>query len=73
MVADGIPAAASVTGKYVTGVAVVDGVITATYGGDANANLAGNTLTLTPTDNGGSLSWACTSSAADNYVPAACR
>src|SRR5690606_1837357 len=37
---DGIPAAADVTGKYVTGVAVADGVITATFGGDANANLS---------------------------------
>ena len=71
--ADGIPAANAVVGKYVTGVDVDDGVIEVTYGGDANANLATETLTLTPTDNVGSISWACTSSLAANYIPAACR
>lgn len=71
---NGIPAAASVTGKYVTQVAVADGVITTTYGNDANANLTG-TLALTPTDNGGSLSWVCSYSVAADYkyVPASCR
>ncbi len=70
---NGIPAAASVIGKYTTGVAVLDGVITATYGGDANANLAAQTLILLPTDNGGSLSWVCSTALPDQYVPAACR
>ncbi|HID81890.1 MAG TPA: pilin [Chromatiales bacterium] len=72
--ANGIPAANTVTGKYVTQVAVVDGVITVTYGNDANANLTG-TIALTPTDNAGSLSWVCSYSDAANYkyVPAACR
>ncbi len=70
---NGIPAANTVIGKYTTGVAVADGVITATFGGDANANLTGQTLVLTPTNNGGSLSWACTASVGANYLPAACR
>jgi len=71
---DGIPAANTVIGKYVTGAAVADGVITVTYGGSANTNLSGNTLTITPTDNGGSLSWVCASAnLADKYLPAACR
>ncbi|MFG6158385.1 pilin [Halomonas sp. 1390] len=73
---NGIPASGTVTGEYVTGVAVADGAITATYGNNANANLAGSTITLTPTDNTGSLSWQCTfSDVADNpqYVPQACR
>jgi type IV pilus assembly protein PilA len=70
---DGIPAAATVVGKYVSGVAVAAGQITATYGGAANANLAGKTLTLAPKDNGGSLSWTCSSNLADKYLPAACR
>lgn len=71
---NGIPAANTVTGKYTTGVAVADGVITASYGNDANAKLTG-TLALTPTDNGGSLSWVCSYSVAADYkyVPAACR
>ena len=70
---NGIPAAADVNGKYTTDVAVADGVITATYGNDANANLAGNTILLTPTDQGGSLSWVCSSAMDDKYLPAACR
>lgn len=72
----GIPAANTVTGNYVTGVAVADGVITATFGNDANANLATKTISLTPTDNGGSLSWECSYSDNANtpqYVPNACR
>jgi len=35
-------------GKYVTGIAVAGGVITITYGSDANGNIAGDTLALTP-------------------------
>lgn len=72
--ADGIPAANTVIGEYVTGVAVAAGIITATYGNQANATLAGDTLTLTPVDNGGSLSWTCASATiADQHLPAACR
>ncbi len=71
---NGIPAAADVKGKYVTQVAVANGVITATYGGSANAKLTG-TLAVTPVDNGGSLSWTCSYSVAADYkyVPEACR
>ena len=70
--ADGIPAADTVVGKYVTGVAVADGVITVTYGGDANANL-NQPLTIAPVDNGGSLSWTCSSTLPAKYLPSACR
>ena len=69
----GVPAAADVNGKYTTGVAVANGVITATAGNDASALIAAQTITLTPTVNAGSIEWACTSTAADKYVPAACR
>lgn len=71
--ADGIPAAADVTGKYTTQVAVAAGVITATVGGDASALVAGKTVTLTPTVNAGSIEWACTSNADAKFLPAACR
>lgn len=70
---NGIPAAADVTGKYVTQVEVADGVITATMGNDASALVAAGTIELEPTDNGGSVSWACTSSLDAKYLPAACR
>ena len=54
----GLEAAASITGKYTTQVAVgALGVCQATYGGDANTNIAGAVLTMTPTDNAGSVSW----------------
>jgi type IV pilus assembly protein PilA len=69
----GIAPAAQIKGKYVTQVVVTDGVVTATMGGDSSALVTAKTLTLTPTLNQGSVSWACTSSADNKYVPAACR
>jgi type IV pilus assembly protein PilA len=72
--AAGLSDKATIKGKYVTQVEVVGaGTIVATMGGDAHANVTGKTLTLTPTDNGGSVSWACTSTAVDKYLPKACR
>ena len=71
--ANGIPAATDVTGKYTTGVEVSGGEIVATLGGDANANVAGDTITMTPTDNNGSVSWVCVFSGDDKYVPQSCR
>lgn len=35
-------------GKYVQSVDVIDGVVSVTYGGEANAQIAGFTVTLTP-------------------------
>jgi type IV pilus assembly protein PilA len=70
---NGIPAATDVTGKYVTQVEVVDGVITATLGNDANLLVVDQTLTFTPTFNNGSVSWACGFSGDAKYVPQACR
>lgn len=42
------PNAADTAGKYVTGVEVNDGVLSVTYGFEANAIIAGLTVTLTP-------------------------
>ena len=65
---------ANVTGKYVTQVDVTAGVISATFGGDANTNIAGDTFVLTPTDNSGSISWSCTASTIDaKYLPSSCK
>ena len=72
----GVEAASNIVGKYVTGVAVANGVITVTYGGDANANILGATLTMTPdTTNAGSVVWACANGAGlqNKWLPAACR
>ena len=67
----------NISGKYVTQVAVgnADGVLTVTYGNDANTNIAGDTLELAATDNTGSVSWECRDGGGlqDKWLPAACR
>ena len=40
-------------------VADVTGTVSATFGTGAHTKLKGGVMTLTPTDNGGSISWAC--------------
>lgn len=51
------------TGKYVTGVAVTNGTITITYGGQANAAIAAQTLSLKPYFSNaagvGAIIWVC--------------
>ncbi|SMF94743.1 Pilin [Methylomagnum ishizawai] len=57
----GLSAAPSDTiGKYVTALDISGGVITLTYGNQANAEIVGATLTLTPGRSAdGSISWQC--------------
>ena len=56
----GMSIAASITGNYVTQVAVANGVITVSYGNRANNNINADTLTLTPyVNNAGGLVWRC--------------
>ena len=72
----GLEAAANITGNYASNVAVgANGVVTVTYSGaDVNAQIAGQTLTLTPTTNAGSVQWACASGTLQaKHVPSACR
>ena len=75
----GLEASGNISGKYVTKVAVTTaantGILTVTYGGDANSNITGDQLTLTATDNTGSISWECAdgSGLQDKWLPAACR
>ena len=72
----GLEVSTNIQGKYVTQVAVgAAGVITITYGNSANANIATDTLTLTPFDNAGSVSWTCANGAGlqNKWLPAACR
>lgn len=73
----GLEGAANITGKYVTSVAVgnADGIITVTYGKDANNNIQNATLTMTASDNLGSISWTCAAGnlLVDKWLPAACR
>jgi type IV pilus assembly protein PilA len=72
----GLEAAASITGKYVTQVAVTGaGLIQVTFGNDVNNKIFNAVLTFTPTDNTGSISWACAGDATlvDKWLPSACR
>ena len=72
----GIEAPGAILGKYVVTVTVgAAGTIAIAYGGDANANITGAVLTMTPTNNAGSVSWACTGDATlvAKWLPAACR
>ena len=76
---NGIPAGAGIKGNYVgntTATAIANSIMTFTMDGagtKTSALVQGKTVTLTPTLNGGSISWACTSSAAPERVPASCR
>jgi len=48
------------SGKYVSSVDVTNGVITVTYGNEANQQINGNTLTLTPYESPDlSVAWRC--------------
>lgn len=75
----GLEAPGAIVGKYVTlvtvGAPAANGVITVTYGNSANSNITGATLVLTPFDNLGSVSWACTAGLilVNKWLPAACR
>ena len=69
-------AAGTIIGKYVTQVEVTaGGNIVVSYGNDVNTKILGATLTMTPTDNQGSVSWACTGDAilVTKWLPPACR
>ena len=73
----GLPSAGSISGTYVSAVAVSSGDITITYtaavGGTPNQ--AGNDIIVTPdTSSGGSVQWDCTGgSILTKYRPANCR
>jgi type IV pilus assembly protein PilA len=72
----GLEAAVNINGNYVSQVAVGgNGVVTVTYAGpEVNAQINGQTLTLTPNTNAGSVSWTCASgNLQPKHVPSACR
>ncbi|WIM07085.1 MAG: pilin [Candidatus Nitricoxidivorans perseverans] len=67
----GLATSTSISGKYVTSVAVAaGGVITATVNADSGTS---GTLTLTPTATGGAVKWACSGTIPTKYLPAVCR
>lgn len=72
----GLETASNIRGKYVSQVEVTGaGLVEVTYGSDVNNKIFGAVLTLTPTDNVGSVSWDCTGDATlvAKWLPPACR
>jgi len=72
--ASGVAPAGSIVGKYVSETGVLNGVITVKFATSAaSSKISSSDLTLTPTDRGGSISWACAGSLASKYRPSSCR
>lgn len=70
----GLAAPESISGNYVTAVAVRDGSILIQYGNKANATIAGKMLMLAPQASGGSIKWSCQNAdLPEQYLPASCR
>ncbi len=72
----GVSPAASIFGKYTTGVQVgAGGTITVTYGNDVNTRIAGDNIVLTPVNNGGAIEWSCSNGGSldPQYRPSNCR
>lgn len=74
----GLSPSGQIQGKYVASVAVgnQDGVITITYGNEANVAISGESITLTAdTSQAGSVQWICDSGGVieDKHLPSACR
>lgn len=72
--AAGLPAAAAISGSYVSSISVNAGIITVTYNAASGLTSSENTLVLTPTATMGSLTWSCNAGTIlDKYLPAQCR
>lgn len=71
----GLPSGTSIAGKYVSSVDLqTSGVIRVSYANpNTNKTLSGETLSLSPLDNTGSIAWTCRSTIANQYLPTSCR
>lgn len=70
----GLATPESISGKYVSSVKLTSGKILIAYArAESNKNLQGQTLTLSPIDNIGSIGWKCSSTLSDRYLPTSCR
>ena len=71
----GLAAPGNIVGSYVTQVVVAGNLIQVTFGGAANSKIAGAELTVSATNNDGSVHWACAGDASlvDKWLPSACR
>ena len=73
----GIAAASTIKGKYVAevetgGTAPACTIVATMAASGVSTGIQGETLTLTMSNNGGSLEWTCSSTAEQKYVPKAC-
>lgn len=72
--AAGLPAPASVAGRYVSSVRVEDGQVVVTFGDHADRQITGKHLVLKPSGSIDHASWNCASpDIRDRYLPSACR
>jgi len=71
----GLAPANEISGQYVSGVRVEEGVVVVSYGNNAHASIQGNSLMLVPDASSlPTVSWDCHSSEiANKWLPAACR
>jgi len=75
----GLPAAASINGKFVAKMEVTGGLITATFSSAspnrANSKIDGKTLVFSPVVSVGSILWKCqpTGTVPEKYLPTICR
>ncbi len=70
-----LEAAAAYAGSYVDSISVNGAVVSMVFGNEASAKISGETVTLTASNNQGSLSWACASGGviSENHLPSICR
>ncbi len=77
----GVAASGSITGNYVSGVAITSGLITVTYSSaspyKANTKINSDTIVLSATTNQGSTQFRCKAGSSNpvpsKYLPSACR
>jgi type IV pilus assembly protein PilA len=76
----GVASAASISGKYVSSVTIVSGVVTAKMqpAGKVAKGLESTTISLSPITAAGAIKWVCKKGAsgtamADKYLPSSCR
>jgi type IV pilus assembly protein PilA len=67
--------ASSISGNYVTSIQVSSGLVTITYGGDANQTVQGRTLLLSVATAGrNNIGWTCKRGTLQSkYLPSSCR
>ena len=79
----GLSSAGSIVGNYVTSISTgtgdtpassANGIITVTYGNQANTAISGKTLTLSAIASSGSISWVCKAGTiSKTYLPSSCQ